>query len=378
MRDAQLTVAHGDGRGVLEHRAEQRLLAHDLGHHPLPGLAELAGRRRGRRGGRGLPAGARRRLATAAARACCAAARGAPRRRRAAGRAGGGGGAPRLGARRACRAARRSRRLSWTRAGRAAAAGAALLRAAGARPPRRLAMSVLERLRARGGAWRAPRRSRARRADAATRASPRRHRGTRAACRGARRARTASAERPQLAAPRRASGRPAWRPAPPSARARRRSSSMTSRLKPSRSSPSRAARSIASSAARAVAPEQGRREGAHLAPAPWRPAARPRWSRLQPSLAVGDGGVEQRQRVAQLPSAPRTISAAAPAASNGTFSLSRMALELARSAIRGAIGRKSKRWQRESTVAGMSLRVGGRQDEDDVRRRLLQRLEEAR
>ena len=40
------------------------------------------------------------------------------------------------------------------------------------------------------------------------------------------------------------------------------------------------------------------------------------------------------------------------------------------------MGRKSKRWQRESMVSGIFLRVRGGQHEDHVRRRLLQRLEE--
>ena len=69
------------------------------------------------------------------------------------------------------------------------------------------------------------------------------------------------------------------------------------------------------------------------------------------SLAVGDGGVEQRQRVAQAPSDARTSRGSADG-SKGTPSLSRMALRLAVSDS-GEIGLKSKRWHRDSTVAGI-------------------------
>ena len=52
-----------------------------------------------------------------------------------------------------------------------------------------------------------------------------------------------------------------------------------------------------------------------------------------------------------------------------------MRSRLATSAVSGT-RRKSKRWQRESDRRRHLVRVGRRQDEDDVRRRLLERLEQ--
>ena len=74
------------------------------------------------------------------------------------------------------------------------------------------------------------------------------------------------------------------------------------------------------------------------------------------------------------PSAPRTIAGSA-AASYTTFSFWRMLSSVAD--IRsGAIGRKSKRCTRER-IGGRELTgVGGGQHEDDVRRRLFQRLQQ--
>ena len=117
--------------------------------------------------------------------------------------------------------------------------------------------------------------------------------------------------------------------------------------------PRAAARSIASSAG-AVSWREQRRAKARTSAGAVAPSRRRGRLGLEPAVAVGDGGVEQRQRVAQRALGRAHDRRQRRRARRRLFSSVEDALERRRPARRARSGRKSKRCTRERTVAGMS------------------------
>ena len=126
-------------------------------------------------------------------------------------------------------------------------------------------------------------------------------------------------------------------------------------------------------AGRVAVDDRGRRGGRALPPRPRRAAARTAWTVTFPSVAEASwSSVETASR--KLPRALRAISESAASGASISSPSATRRRSFVSSASRGRAKRKV--WQRERTVGSILPSVGRAEDEDEVRRRLLDQLQQ--